>query len=181
MTSEPVLSATKKALEVAKEAECLITFDPNLRPPLWKSLDDAKAAMEYVFPYCDVLKISDNEIQFISGKEDYDEGIQYLIEKYNIPLILLTMGKDGSRAYYKGKRVECAGFTVKAIETTGAGDTFCGCSINGILNHGIDNLTEDALKEILTFANAGAALITLKKGAIRAMPDPVQIDELIVK
>lgn len=179
MTSEPVLSATKKALEVAKEAGCMITFDPNLRPPLWKSLDDAKAAMEYVFPYCDVLKISDNEIQFISGKEDYDEGIQYLIDKYNIPLILLTMGKEGSRAYYKGKRVECLGFTVKAIETTGAGDTFCGCSINGILNYGIENLTEEILKEILRFANAGAALITLKKGAIRSMPDPVQIKELI--
>jgi len=181
MTSEPALSATKKALKVAKEAGCMITFDPNLRPPLWESLDDAKAAMEYVFPYCDALKISDNEIQFVSGKEDYDEGIQYLIEKYNIPLILLTMGKDGSRAYYKGMRVERAGFSVKAIETTGAGDTFCGCSIHGILENGLDNLTEESLGNILTYANAGAALITLKKGAIRSMPDQEQIDELITR
>ena len=181
MTSEPVLSATKKALEVAKEAGCMITFDPNLRPPLWKSLDDAKAAMEYVFPYCDMLKISDNEIQFVSGKEDYDEGIQYLIDKYNIPLILLTMGKDGSRAYYKGKRIERPGFVVKAIETTGAGDTFCGCSINGVLTHGLDNLNEEILGDIITYANAGAALITLKKGAIRSMPSPAQIDELMAK
>lgn len=181
MTSEPVLSATKKALEVAKEAGCMITFDPNLRPPLWKSLDDAKAAMEYVFPYCDVLKISDNEIQFVSGKEDYDEGIQYLQEKYEIPLILLTMGKDGSRAYYKGMRVERKGFVVKAIETTGAGDTFCGCSIHGILTHGFENLTEEVLGNIITYANAGAALITLKKGAIRSMPSPAQIDELMAR
>ena len=181
MTSEPVLSATKKALEVAKEAGCMITFDPNLRPPLWGSLDDAKAAMEYVFPYCDVLKISDNEIQFVSGKEDYDEGIQYLIDKYNIPLILLTMGKDGSRAYYKGMRIERPGFVVKAIETTGAGDTFCGCTIHGVLTHGLDNLTEEVLGDIITYANAGAALITLKKGAIRSMPNPAQIDELMAK
>ena len=181
MTSEPVLSATKKALEVAKEAGCMITFDPNLRPPLWNSLDDAKAAMEYVFPYCDVLKISDNEIQFVSGKEDYDEGIQYLIDKYNIPLILLTMGKDGSRAYYKGMRIERPGFVVKAIETTGAGDTFCGCTIHGVLTHGLDNLTEEILGDIITYANAGAALITLKKGAIRSMPNPAQIDELMAK
>ena len=111
MTDEPVRTATKKALETAKEAGCLITFDPNLRPPLWKSLDEAKEMMEYGFTQCDVLKISDNEIQFVSGKEDYDEGIQYLQDKYHIPLIFLTMGKDGSRAYYKDMRVEKAGLS----------------------------------------------------------------------
>ena len=179
MTDEPVRSATKKALEVAKEAGCLITFDPNLRPPLWNSLDDAKKQMEYGFQYCDMLKISDNEIQFVSGKEDCDEGIRYLQDKYNIPLIFLTMGKDGSRAYYKDMRVERKGFQVKAIETTGAGDTFCGCSIHGLLTHGLEGLTEENLGDMLTYANAGAALITMKKGAIRSMPEPENITKLI--
>lgn len=179
MTDEPVRTATKKALETAKEAGCLITFDPNLRPPLWESLDEAKKQMEYGFQYCDVLKISDNEIQFVSGMEDYDDGIHYLQEKYNIPLIFLTMGKDGSRAYYKDLRVERKGFKVKAIETTGAGDTFCGCSIHGVLTHGLENLTEEILGDILTYANAGAALITMKKGAIRSMPDPENITKLL--
>lgn len=179
MTDEPVKSATKKALDVAKEAECIITFDPNLRPPLWQSMEDAKAAMEFGFEYCDVLKISDNEIQFVTGKEDYDEGILYLKKKYNIPLIFLTMGKDGSRAYYKGIRVEQKGFQVKAIETTGAGDTFCGCAINGVLKYGLDTLTESQLEGILRFANAGAALITMKKGALRSMPEPSDIEELM--
>ena len=179
MTDEPVRSATKKALEVAKEAGCLITFDPNLRPPLWNSLDEAKKQMEYGFQYCDMLKISDNEIQFVSGKEDYDEGIRYLQDKYNIPLIFLTMGKDGSRAYYKDMRVERKGFQVKAIETTGAGDTFCGCSIHGLLTHGLEGLTEENLGDMLTYANAGAALITMKKGAIRSMPEPENITKLI--
>lgn len=179
MTDEPVRSATKKALEVAKEADCLITFDPNLRPPLWNSLDEAKKQMEYGFQYCDMLKISDNEIQFVSGKEDYDEGICYLQDKYNIPLIFLTMGKDGSRAYYKDIRVERKGFQVKAIETTGAGDTFCGCSIHGLLTHGLEGLTEENLGDMLTYANAGAALITMKKGAIRSMPEPENITKLI--
>lgn len=179
MTDEPAISATKKALEVAKEAGCMITFDPNLREPLWRDLEDAKEAMRYVFGYCDVLKISDNEIQFISGKEDYDEGIKYLQDTYNIPVIFLTMGKDGSRAYYKDLRVEKKGFTVKAIETTGAGDTFCANAINGVMKYGIDNLDEEKLGEILTYANAGAALITLKKGAMRSMPTPEQIEELI--
>lgn len=181
MTSEPVLGATKKALEVAKEAGCLITFDPNLRPPLWGSLDDAKKAMEYVFPYCDMLKISDNEIQFVSGKEDYDEGIKYLQDKYNIPIIFLTMGKDGSRAYYKDLRIEKKGYTVKAIETTGAGDTFCGNAINGLLTYGIDNLDAKKIESILDYANAGAALITLRKGALRSMPETAQIEQLIAE
>lgn len=181
MTHEGVREATKKAVETAKANGCLVSFDPNLRPPLWSSLDLAKEQMEYGFGKCDILKISDNEIQFVSGKEDYDEGIAYLQETYNIPLILLTMGKDGSRAYYKGMRVERPGFSVKAIETTGAGDTFCGGSLNYLVEHDFENLTEEQLGEMLTFANAAAALVTTKKGAIKAMPVKEEVLELIQK
>ncbi len=179
MTHDGVRAATKKAVKAAKDAGCLVSFDPNLRPPLWSSLDLAKEQMEYGFSVCDILKISDNEIQFVSGKEDYDEGIAYLQEKYDIPMILLTMGKDGSRAYYKGMRVERPGFSVKAIETTGAGDTFCGSTLNYIAEHGFGDLTEDDLGELLTFANAAAALVTTKKGAIRAMPAREEVEALI--
>ena len=181
MTHEGVREATKKAVETAKANGCLVSFDPNLRPPLWSSLDLAKEQMEYGFGKCDILKISDNEIQFVSGKEDYDEGIAYLQETYNIPLILLTMGRDGSRAYYKGMRVERPGFLVKAIETTGAGDTFCGSSLNYLVDHDFENLTEEQLGEMLTFANAAAALVTTKKGAIKAMPVKEEVLELIQK
>ena len=181
MTHEGVREATKKAVETAKANGCLVSFDPNLRPPLWSSLDLAKEQMEYGFGKCDILKISDNEIQFVSGKEDYDEGIAYLQETYNIPLILQTMGKDGSRAYYKGMRVERPGFSVKAIETTGAGDTFCGSSLNYLVDHDFENLTEEQLGEMLTFANAAAALVTTKKGAIKAMPVKEEVLELIQK
>ncbi len=179
MTHDGVRAATKKAVQAAKDAGCLVSFDPNLRPPLWSSLDLAKEQMEYGFGVCDILKISDNEIQFVSGKEDYDEGIAYLQEKYNIPLILLTMGKSGSRAYYKGKCVERPGFAVKAIETTGAGDTFCGSSLNYIVEHGLEDLTEDQLGELLTFANAAAAIVTTKKGAIRSMPERAEVEALM--
>ena len=181
MTHEGVREATKKAVETAKANGCLVSFDPNLRPSLWSSLDLAKEQMEYGFGKCDILKISDNEIQFVSGKEDYDEGIAYLQKTYNIPLILLTMGKDGSRAYYKGMRVERPGFSVKAIETTGAGDTFCGSSLNYLVDHDFENLTEEQLGEMLTFANAAAALVTTKKGAIKAMPVKEEVLELIQK
>ncbi len=170
MTHDGVRAATKKAVSAAKDSGCLVSFDPNLREPLWSSLDLAKEQMEYGFSMCDILKISDNEIRFVSGREDYDDGIAYLQKKYNIPLILLTMGKDGSRAYYKGMRVERKGFSVGAIETTGAGDTFGGSSLTYLLEHDFDRLTEEQLGEMLTFANAAAAIVTTRKGAIRAMP-----------
>ena len=93
----------------------------------------------------------------------------------------MTLGSDGSRAYYKGKRIECKGFVCDTIETTGAGDTFCGSALNYIAEHGIDDLTEEGLKEMLTFANAAAALITTRKGAIRSMPEKEEVDTLIKK
>ena len=178
MTQDEVRAATKKAVKSAKQSGALISFDPNLREPLWSSLELAKEQMEYGFSQCDILKISDNEIQFVSGKEDYDEGIKYLQDKYQIPLILLTMGKEGSRAYYKGMRVERSGFSVKTIETTGAGDTFGGSVLNYILEHDFYNLTEEDLGELLSFANAGAALITTKRGALRVMPEKEEIEAL---
>lgn len=181
LTSEPVKSATKRAIEEAKKAGCLISFDPNLRPPLWKTLEDAKEQMEYGLGQCDILKISDNEIQFVSGKEDYDEGIRYLQETYGIPLIFLTMGKEGSRAYYKDIRVERKGFSVNTIETTGAGDTFCGSALHGVLEVGMEHFNEENLGDILTRANAGAALITTRKGAIRSMPSREEIAALLAE
>lgn len=179
MTDEGVRNATKKALKIAKENNLIITFDPNLRPPLWSSLDLAKEQMEYGFEFCDILKISDNEIQFVSGLEDYDEGIHYLQNKYHIPLIVLTLGKEGSRAYYKDMKVEAEGFQQSnTVDTTGAGDTFCGCTLNYILEHSMEDLTAVQLKEMLTFANAAASLITTKKGAIRSMPEKNEVLEL---
>ena len=131
---------------------------------------------------CQILKISDNEIQWLTGEEDYTAGVNWILERYQIPLILVSMGKEGSRAYYNEMMVEVKPFLQdNTIETTGAGDTFCGCSINGVLKYGLDNLDEAKLKEILTYANAGAALITMKKGAIRSMPEPENIKELIGK
>lgn len=171
-THEGVREATRYAIDVAKEAGCIISFDPNLRPPLWKSLDDAKVEIEYGMGKCDILKISDNEVEFMCGTTDYDKGAAMIMEKYsNITLVLITMGKDGSRAYYRDMIVEAAPFLQEnTIETTGAGDTFCASALNYVLDHDLENLTADNLKELLTFANAAASLITTRKGALRVMP-----------
>ena len=179
-THEGVRTATRYALDVAKENGLLISFDPNLRELLWNSLEDAKREIEYGLSKCDILKISDNELEFMTGTDDYSEGVKILRGKYDIPLIFVTLGKDGSRAYYKDIMVEAPPFTeVKTIEKTGAGDTFGGCALGYILEHGIDNLAEDNLRELLIFANAGASLITTKKGALKVMPEKSEIEALI--
>jgi fructokinase len=180
MTHEGNRKATIKALRIAKENGCLVSFDPNLRMPLWKSLDTAKEQVKYGLEQCDILKISDNEIQWFTGVDDFDKGIEMLRRKYNIPLILLTMGRDGSRAYYKGFRVEAKSFMQeKTIETTGAGDTFGGCILHHILQWGLSELTEEKLRKMLLFANAGASIITTRKGALSVMPAEDEIIELM--
>ena len=180
MTHEEVRNATKKAIEAAKKAGAVISFDPNLREPLWKSLDDAKEQVAYGLSQCDVLKISDNEIQWFTGEEDYDAGIRKLKEQYDIPLIMLSMGKEGSRAYYKDLRVEVKPFLqAKTIETTGAGDTFGACCLHFVLKYGLGALDEVKLTEMLTFANAAASIITTRKGALRVMPEENEVNALV--
>ena len=180
MTHPGVRAATRKALAVAKESGCLISYDPNLRVPLWNTLDEAKEQIAFGMNWCDVLKISDNEIQWFTGKEDYDEGIRILQETYQIPLILLSLGREGSRAYYKDLKVEAMPFIQEnTIETTGAGDTFCACALNYVLDHGLDHLTEADLQQMLTYANAAAALITTRKGALRVMPSKEEVEKLL--
>lgn len=181
-THEGVREATRYAVGVAKQNGLLVSFDPNLREPLWESLDDAKKEIAYGLSKCDILKISDNEVEFMTGTSDYEKGAAALRETYGIPLVFVTLGKDGSRAYYKDLAVEVKPFLQEnTIETTGAGDTFEACALNYVLEHGLDDLTEDDLKNLLTFANAGASIITTRRGALRVMPTEEEIRHLIAK
>ena len=188
MTDEGVRDATMAAVLEAKKNGAMISFDPNLRPPLWESLDDAKEQVRWGLGQCDILKISDNEIQWLTGEESYTKGVEKIRKEFSIPLILVSMGRDGSRAYYqkeqqegeKGIIVEVKPFIQEhTIETTGAGDTFCACVLNYVLEHGLEDLSVEGLKEMLTFANAAASLITTRKGALRVMPEKEEVLELI--
>ena len=180
MTHEGVREATKAAIHIAEEAGAVISFDPNLRPPLWESLDEAREQVLYGLGHCQILKISDNEIQWLTGEEDNTAGVNWILERYQIPLILVSMGKEGSRAYYNEMMVEVKPFLQEnTIETTGAGDTFCGCVLHYVCEHGINGLKEENLAEMLTFANAAASIITTRKGALRVMPEEKEIKLLI--
>ena len=187
MTHEKVREATIYAVKTAKEAGALISFDPNIREPLWASMDVAKEQVLTGLGYCDILKISDNEIQWLTGEEDYTAGINRIYEKYEIPLITVSLGKQGSRAYYRKAGAKDGYIMTEAapilrkntIETTGAGDTFGGCVLHYILENGLDGLSEENLKEMLTFANGAASIITTRRGALRVMPEPEEVSELI--
>ena len=182
MTHDGIRATTKKAVETAKEAGALISFDPNLREPLWDSLDNAKEQVRWGLGKCDVLKISDNEIQWLTGEEDFTAGVKKIREELPIPLILVSMGRDGSRAYYGDHYVEVAPFLQEnTIETTGAGDTFCACVLNYVLEHDLEALTDEQLKEMLTFANAAASIITTRKGALRVMPTREEVLDFLKK
>lgn len=179
-THEVVREATKHAISCAKEAGAWISFDPNLRELLWNDLEDARKAIEYGMKCCDILKIADNELTFMTGETDYDKGALLLKERYQIPLICVTLGKDGSRAYYKDMIVNGQPFLQKnTIETTGAGDTFTGCMLNTVLEKGLEQLKEADLSKMLAFANAGASLITTKRGALRVMPEKEEIEAFL--
>lgn len=180
MTHEGCREATIRAISVAKESGAIISFDPNLRPPLWESLDEAKKQVEYGFAHCDVLKIADNELVWFTGEDDYDKAMAILRSKYDIPLILLSLGSEGSRAYYKDICVEMKPYLREdTIETTGAGDTFGACCLNFVLDNGLENMNEDILKNMLNFANAAASIITTKKGALKVMPDVDSINAVL--
>lgn len=180
MTHKENCAATVKALNIAKKNGLLISFDPNIREPLWKNIEEARKQVKYGLSYCDILKISDNEIQWLTGEKDYSKGVEQIRSQYNVQLILVSMGKKGSRAYYKDVMIEADPFLKKnTIETTGAGDTFCGCILHYILKFGLNNLDKSQIRGMLTFANAAASIITTKKGALCVMPKIEEINTLL--
>lgn len=180
MTAVECEKATQYAIATAKEAGALISFDPNLRKPLWKSMEYAEEKIRWGISQCDILKISDDEIFFLTGTEDIKEGIRMILDRYSVPFVCATMGKSGSMAFFDGQVVEADPFLRKdTIETTGAGDTFCACMLHDILEHGIVNRKKEDVKKMLTYANAAASLITTRKGALRVMPEPEEIEAFI--
>lgn len=180
LTDEPAKTATKRAVAFAKEAGKLISFDPNYREPLWENEERAKEAVWYGIGECDILKIADNEIKWLTGLEDYDEGVRAIKKRSWAKLINVTLGCQGSLAYYQDKKVYRNPFlSDRTIDTTGAGDTFCAGALSFVLEHGLNNLEETDLEEMLAFANAAASVVTTRKGALRSMPDKEEIDNLI--
>ena len=148
---------------------------------LWENEEQAKEAVWYGIGECDILKIADNEIKWLTGLVDYDEGVKAIKKRPYAKLINVTLGCQGSLAYYQNRKICGIPFlSDRSIDTTGAGDTFCAGVLSFVLEHGLNALKEEDLEEMLTFANAAASIVTTRKGALRSMPDKEESDSLIL-
>lgn len=177
LTDEPARTTTCKAVAYAKSKGKLITFDPNLRKPLWKDLETAKEQMLWGLNQADVVKISDEEVEFLFGL-GVEEGAKHILDACGVKLVFVTCGADGcyfKNAVAEGRVPSLAGIHVK--DTTGAGDIFGGSAVWKILQYGIrpEELDEVQLRDIVTFACTSAGLSTTKSGGISSVPDYVDV------
>lgn len=173
LTDEPARSATYQLVDYAKAAGKLITYDPNLRKPLWKDLEEAKKQMLWGLSKADVVKISDEEVQFLFGL-GVKEGAQYILEHYPVKLVFVTCGPDGcffQNAAGQGMVPGMSG--IKVVDTTGAGDIFGGSAVWKLLQLGGDpaSIGPEELTDVVRFACTSAGLSTTRPGGISSVPD----------
>ena len=172
LTDDPVRTATQKAVAYAKEHGKLITCDPNLRLPLWKSEEAAKEQMLWSLHQADVVKISDNEVEFLWNCTP-EEGADKLLSEFGVSLAMVTLGPDGCLLKTKNASFRAACPKVHPIDTTGAGDIFGGSAVSRLLEleKPIDALTEADLAYIGCFAATAASLSTEASGGIPSIPE----------
>ena len=172
LTDEPVRTATQKAVAYAKERGKLITCDPNLRKPLWPSEDAAREQMLWSIRQADVVKISDNEVEFLWNCTP-EEGADKLLKEFGVSLAMVTLGPDGCLLKTKNASFLASCPKVHPIDTTGAGDIFGGSALSRLLEleKSIDALTEDDLAYIGRFAATAASLSTEVSGGIPSIPE----------
>jgi fructokinase len=178
LTSEPSRETTLWAVNKARSLNKLISFDPNLRPMLWASLDEARQVILAAISLADIVKISDEELLFLTGTNDLDQGAAQLLAKYDLQLLLITLGAKGSFARSRSGEARRRAYDVPTVDTTGAGDAFTGAILHQILTAGqpAAGLSSEELSDFLSFANASGSLTTVRKGAIPALP---ALDEIL--
>ena len=173
LTDEPARSATYRAVEYAKAAGKLITYDPNLRKPLWKTMEQAKEQLLWGLKQADVVKISDEEVECLFGL-GVEEGAKHILENFGVKLVFVTCGADGcffKNALAEGKVPSLSG--IKVIDTTGAGDIFGGSALWKLLQTGKapEELTREELTDVVRFACTSAGLSTTRSGGISSVPE----------
>ncbi|KAL6342584.1 hypothetical protein AAG906_012443 [Vitis piasezkii] len=176
---EPCRSAHLRAMEVAKEAGALLSYDPNLRLPLWPSAEEAREQIMSIWEKAEVIKVSDVELEFLTGSDKVDDETALSLWHPGLKLFLVTLGEKGCRYYTKNFHGAVEGFHVKTVDTTGAGDSFVGALLCKIVDDQSVLEDEARLREVLKFANACGAITTTKKGAIPALPAEADVLSLL--
>ncbi|EXB79997.1 putative fructokinase-4 [Morus notabilis] len=177
---EPCRSAHIKAMKAAKEAGALLSYDPNLRLPLWPSAEEAREQILSIWGKAEVIKVSDVELEFLTGRDKIDDAA-LLLWHPNLKLLLVTLGEHGCRYFTKSFRGSVDAFRVNTVDTTGAGDSFVGALLSKIVDDHSIIEDEARLREVLKFANACGAITTTKKGAIPALPPETEVRALLNK
>ncbi|THU72913.1 hypothetical protein C4D60_Mb04t17240 [Musa balbisiana] len=171
LITEPCRSAHLKAMEVAKEAGALLSYDPNLRLPLWTSPEEARKQILSIWNEADIIKVSDVELEFLTGHDSVEDEVIAQLWRPSLKLLLVTLGEKGCKYYTKDFHGAVASFTVEQVDTTGAGDAFVGALLRRIVEDPSALQDEKKLREVLRFANACGAITTTKKGAIPSLPN----------
>ena len=178
LISEPSRSATQAALNAAKEAGLLISYDPNLRLALWPDAEAARTGMLSVWEQAELIKVSEEELTFLTGETDPARAVEKLWHK-DLQLLVVTLGKGGCIYFTPDFQGTVPGFSVKAIDTTGAGDGFVAGLLRGLLNKPDALHSETELRSACRFANAVGALTTTQRGAIPALPTLMEIESFL--
>ena len=170
----PMRRAHNKAIKYSKENGLIVSFDPNVRLPLFDDHEYLKNVIHEYIQYADILKISDEEVEFIFGNKDIEENLDYIFDQ-GVKLLVFTSGKDGAVAYTKNVVANSKGIKVNAVDTTGAGDGFIGCLLYQMAKENVDLeqiniLTEEQLKTYLDLSNKFCSISVTKEGAIASYP-----------
>jgi len=182
LTNEPAKEATQKAVAYAKKAGKQITFDPNLRASLWGSMEDAKTQILWGLGQADIVKISDEEVEFLWGCNEL-EGAEKILGEFGVKLVMVTSGHKGAVLQNKNASACVMCPTVKPVDTTGAGDIFGGSAVSRILklNKEPDELDQEELASIAGFAVTAASLSTQKWGGVPSVPDEEVVYAVMAK
>ncbi|XP_068646474.1 probable fructokinase-3 [Aristolochia californica] len=179
LITEPCRSAHLRAMEVARDAGALLSYDPNLRLPLWPSAEEARTQIMSIWDRADIIKVSDVELEFLTGNNSVEDEVALTLWHPGLTLLLVTLGENGCKYFTKNFRGTVEAFKVKTVDTTGAGDAFVGSLLSKIVDDGSVITDEARLREILKFSNACGAITTTKKGAIPALPTEAEVLELL--
>ncbi|MEH7418996.1 carbohydrate kinase [Neobacillus drentensis] len=185
LVESPMKQAHAKAIRLAKEKGSIISFDPNVRLPLWEQPEACRQTIVEFIPMAHLVKISDEELEFITGIVEVDRAIQSLFVG-DVKAVIFTKGSEGAELYVKDKQFHSSGFAVDVQDTTGAGDAFIGGLLYKLLEKNVrqqnlEEVLQKYHKEILTYANASGALTTTGKGAISSLPAKEEIYQLLEK
>lgn len=182
LINEPSKSATLKAIEIVKKSGGIISYDPNLRLNLWKDARTARSEINKVMPLVDIVKVNDEEILFLMGKEDIKKGMSKVLSK-GPSLCLVTLGKNG--CFYKTKKLfgKFGAFKVETVDSNGCGDSFISSILVKVLENGLKNTIsdKDIMLSAIKFASAAAAITSTKRGVISSLPAKSEVEKFLCK